>query len=208
VAVTALSVRRLTTPEHGSVVVLAATDRVSDTELVRRGRAGEPWALEAIYRRYVLLVAGTARRMLRAPHDVDDVVQDTFLIAYSKLHTLQEPEALRGWLARIAVSRVHRRYRWRRFTGFLAGQDPQALLEQQAIGGATPEDLAELALIDRALAKMSIKLRTPWLLRHVVELALEEIATACDCSLATVKRRIAEADVLVARFTEVGEVAR
>jgi RNA polymerase sigma-70 factor, ECF subfamily len=198
----------LTTPEHGSVIVLAAGDRVTDTELVRRGRAGEPWALEAIYRRYVLLVAGTARRMLRAPSDVDDVVQDTFLIAYTKLHALEDPEALRGWLARITVSRVHRRYRWRRLTGLLAGEDPQALLEQQAIGGASPADLAELALLDRALAKMSIKLRTPWVLRHVVELPLEEIATACDCSLATIKRRIAEADAVVARFAGLGEDVR
>jgi RNA polymerase sigma-70 factor, ECF subfamily len=208
VAVTALSIRRLTTPAQGSLIVIDSGEHVTDSELVRRGRAGESWALEAIYRRYVLLVAGTARRMLRAPSDVDDVVQDTFLIAFSKLEALQEPEALRGWLARIAVSRVHRRYRWRRLTGFLVGHDPQALLEQQAAVGTSPEDVAELALIDRALAKMALKLRTPWLLRHVEGLSLEEIATACECSLATVKRRIAEAAAIMTRFTGGGEDMR
>lgn len=197
--------RRLVSTPHGSVIVLepgAGAGRVSDSELVRRGRNGEPWAQEAIYRRYVLLVAGTARRLLRAPSDVDDVVQDTFLVAFAKLHTLADPEALRGWLVKIAVSRVHRRYRWRKFTSFLTEAYPPALLKQQAVGSASPEHLAELALIDRALAKVAVKLRIPWVLRHVLGLALEEIATACDCSLATAKRRIASVELVVTRFVE------
>jgi RNA polymerase sigma-70 factor (ECF subfamily) len=205
--VAAHTARRLaTTPAQGSVIVIdPSADRVSDSELVRRGIAGDEWALEAIYRRYVLLVAGTARRLLRASNDVDDVVQDTFLAAFAKLDTLLEPDALRGWLAKIAVSRVHRRYRWRRCTDFLTGQDPHALLEQQADAGASPEHLAELALIDRAARRMPVKLRTAWVLRRVLGLALDEVATACGCSLATAKRRIADADAIVTEF--VGEEA-
>ena len=55
------------------------------------------------------------------------------------------------------------------------------------------------ALIDRALVKMPLKLRTPWVLRHVVGCSLDDIAAACECSLATVKRRISDADDRVAR---------
>lgn len=173
------------------------TDRVTDADLVRRAQGGEAWAHEAIYRRHVKLVAATARRLLRNPSDVEDIVHETFLIAFEQLHRLLDPAALRGWLTRIAVSRVHRRFRWRKVTSLFSGDEPGARLEDQASGDASPDQRAELALIDRALARMPLKLRTPWVLRFVVGQPLDEVAVACECSLATVKRRLAEAEAQV-----------
>jgi RNA polymerase sigma-70 factor (ECF subfamily) len=191
----------------GDVVVLpdaGAGERASDADLVRRARGGDDWAHEMIYRRHVRLVAATASRLLRDPADVDDVVQETFLIGFEQLERLVEPAALRGWLIRIAVSRVHRRFRWRRLTGWFSGAEVGCALEDQAAADASPEQRAELALIDRALAKMPLERRTPWVLRHVVGCALDDIAAACACSLATVKRRIAEAEAAVA--AHIGEL--
>src|SRR5579862_3734773 len=93
-------------------VVALPVGEPDDVELVRRARAGDAWAHEAIYRRYVQRVARVAQRLLRDPAEVDDVVQETFLIAFEKIDALAEPAALRGWLTQIAVSRVHRRFRW------------------------------------------------------------------------------------------------
>ncbi len=42
------------------------------------------------------------------------------------------------------------------------------------------------------------------MLRHVEGLALEEVAEACECSLATVKRRVAAAEVVVRHHFEGG----
>lgn len=187
---------------RGEVVVLpdgGARERASDADLVHRARAGDDWAHEMIYRRHVGLIAATAQRLLRDPADVDDIVQETFLIGFEQLERLVEPAALRGWLVRIAVSRVHRRFRWRKLTGWITGAEVAAALDDQAAPDASPEQRAELALIDRALAKMPLKQRTPWVLRHVVGCALDDIAAACACSLATVKRRIADAEAAVTR---------
>lgn len=184
------------------------SDRTSDAELVRRGRGGDGWAHEMIFRRYAAMIGATARRLLRDASDVDDVVQETFLIAFEKLDRLSEPAALRGWLAQIAVSRVHRRFRWRRVTKLLGGDDGSACLEDQASASASPEHRAELALIDRALHKLAPKLRTPWVMRHVVGLGLDDIAMACECSLATVKRRIQEADEAVSEYLALDAPAR
>ena len=169
---------------------------VADAELVERARAGDEWAEEMIYRRHVAVVASTARRLLRDPCEAADVVQETFLIAFEKLGTLADPAALRGWLARIAVSRVHRRWRWQRLKLWGAAVEDESLLDVAA-PGLSPLERAELAMIDDRLRALPAKLRVPWVLRHVVGCSLEETATACDCSLATVKRYLTKAEASV-----------
>jgi RNA polymerase sigma-70 factor (ECF subfamily) len=179
----------------------------SDESLVLRARAGDTWALEMLYRRHVGLIASTAQRLLRQRSETEDVVQETFLLAFEKLDQLAVPAAFRGWLVRIAVSRVHRRFRWRRVRslfGLRRGNDDaeDATFEAEATNEATPEQRAELALLDRALATMPLALRTAWVLRHVVGCSNDEVANACGCSLATIKRRIGAADALVRAHAE------
>ncbi len=168
--------------------------RPSDEQLVARALDGESWAFEAIYRRYVGIVAGTVRRMLRHTAETEDVVQETFMLAFEQLGQLEEVEALRVWLVRIGVSRAHRIFRRRRIIAWLTGAEAATSLAEQAAPGLGQEELAELALLDRALGKIAAPKRTPWILRHVVGYPVEEIASICECSPATVKRRIAEVD--------------
>jgi RNA polymerase sigma-70 factor (ECF subfamily) len=184
--------------EPTAEIVALPSDQPADEELVRRARGGDEWATEAIYRRHVRRIASVAQRLLRDDSEVEDVVQETFVIAFEKLDRLVEPAALGGWLAQIAVSRVHRRFRWRKWTRLWAGAELEASLHDQASNDASPEQRAELALVDRALSRMPLKLRTPWVLRHVNGERLEDVAVACSCSLATVKRRLAEAEAIVA----------
>ncbi|HEU0035563.1 MAG TPA: sigma-70 family RNA polymerase sigma factor [Kofleriaceae bacterium] len=176
-------------------------DDVSDAELATRVGDGDSLAFEALYRRYAPLVASAARRMLRDASDVDDVVQETFLIAFERLRSLTDPAALRGWIYRIAINRAHRRFRRHR----LAQQgDPYAIVP---VAELSPDLHAELCLIARAL-DMPLELRRAWVLRHVMGAALDDVAAACNCSLATVKRRLAEAATLVARFVRADTLPR
>jgi RNA polymerase sigma-70 factor (ECF subfamily) len=181
-------------------LVPPAQERLSDEELVTRARRGDEWAHEALYRRYVRLVAGIAQRLLRDPSEVDDVVQETFLIAFEQLSQLEAAGAVRGWLARVAVSRAHRRFRFRRWMRLWSADELEARLEEQASADATQEQRAELALVDRALAGMALELRTAWVLRHVLGHELLDVAAACGCSLSTCKRRVARAEEIVERY--------
>jgi|JI10StandDraft_1071094.scaffolds.fasta_scaffold51261_2 RNA polymerase sigma-70 factor (ECF subfamily) len=180
--------------------VLDATGAVAvaDAELVTRARGGDAWAEEMIYRRHAPQVAAIARRLLRDPVEAADIVQDTFLIAFHKLATLTEPAALRGWLARIAVSRVHRRWRWRKVRFWATTSSDDEGLAEVADAGVSPERRTELALVDGALRGLPDKLRVPWVLRHVIGYSLDEVATACDCSLASVKRYLTRAEEAIA----------
>lgn len=190
------------TPAAGSRVVdVTSAVAITDAELVARARTRDAWAEEMIYRRHAPQVASVARRLLRDPVEAADVTQETFLIAFQKLGALAEPAALRGWLARIAVSRVHRRWRWRKVRFWSAATDDESLADV-ADTGVAPDRKTELALIDEALRAIPVKLRVPWVLRHVIGYSLDEVATACDCSLASVKRYLGRAEAAVAAHTQ------
>jgi RNA polymerase sigma-70 factor (ECF subfamily) len=84
-------------------------------------------------------------------------------------------------------------------------QDCDATLAGLASPSLRPDDHVELLLVDQVLRRMPADLRIAWMLRKVEGLPLPEVAHACACSLATVKRRIAAADVEMARHVSFEE---
>jgi RNA polymerase sigma-70 factor, ECF subfamily len=170
----------------------------SDAELVRRACEGDRWAEEAIYRRYVQYVASVAARALHAPQDTRDVVQETFVAAFEQLGALREGAALRVWLARIALNQVRRRSRWRRWLGWLGTKEQEAALEI-ADERAGPELQVEIGLLDEALDSVPCDARVAWVLHRVQGETVEAVAEALGCSLATAKRRVGQAEQVVAR---------
>ena len=94
----------------------AARACVTETEealLVRAVRHGEQEAFARLYSLYAPMVHGIV--LARVPwSEVDDLVQDVFLIALKKLRSLRDDSAFGGWLAMIARNRAmdfHRRKR-------------------------------------------------------------------------------------------------
>ena len=180
-------------------VLLLMPDSVSDAELVDRAIRGDRWCREVVYRRHAGYLLGLSTRLLGSRADAEEVVQDAFIAGFEQLGTLREPGALRVWLGQIAVNLVRhrlRRLKLLRLLGLDRGAD-DATLEALAAPGLHPEACGELALIDRALRRLRAELRIAWMLRHVEGLELTEVASVCGCSLATIKRRLSEADAAV-----------
>ena len=180
-------------------VLLRLPDSLSDAELVDRAKRGDRWCREVLYRRHASYLLGLATRLLGNRGDAEEIVQDGFIAAFEQLATLRDVGALRVWLGQIVVNLVRhrlRRLRLLRLLGLDRGAD-DATLEALAAPGLNPEACAELALLDRVLARLRADLRIAWMLRHVEGQELTEVASACGCSLATIKRRLAEADAVV-----------
>ena len=177
-----------------------------DAQLVAAVLDGDRWAEEALYRRHVHRVTGMVARLLRHGPDVEDVVQDTFVAALDRLHTLREPHKLGGWLVTLAMNRVRKRFRRQRLRRLLGLERSLAdeALAAQARSDASQEARAELALLDAALDAIPTAERICWVLRHVEGYALDEVASLAGCSLATAKRRIKRADEAVAHHREEG----
>ena len=172
----------------------------SDASLVARARGGDREAETELLLRHTPRLVRVVDRMLGDRDETDDVVQDTLETALGKLGSLREPDAFGGWLLSIAVRHVHRRLRRRRLAlafGFLTSAEGVEQLEEQCAPFATAEQRAELALLDRALARLAPAERIAWTLRWIEGLELSEIASALDCSITTVKRRLQAADAEV-----------
>jgi RNA polymerase sigma-70 factor, ECF subfamily len=180
---------------------LKASEALGDEELVRRALAGDRWGREMLYRRHAGSLLAMTIRLLANRGEAEEIVQDTFVTAFEQLGTLREPGAVRGWLGQIAVNLVRRRFRrarLMRFVGLDRGAD-DATLESLADPGVSTDQRVELALVDRLLRGMKPALRLAWMLRRVDGLELGEVASLCECSLATIKRRIVEADAIIER---------
>lgn len=171
----------------------------SDGELVLRARRGDRWAEEALYRRHVHAVTRLAVRLLSRSTEAEDVVQDAFITAFADLTKLRDESAFGGWVTRIAIRQVHRRYRRRRLLralGLDRGEDDLAL-EHQMDSAAGPEALAAVRELARMLETLGARERIAWTLRHIEGCKLEEVAASLGVSLATAKRAIASADGVV-----------
>jgi RNA polymerase sigma-70 factor, ECF subfamily len=158
--------------------------------------------VDNVFRLHAPYVAGVAMRLLGRDDEVQDVVQETFLAALTRIAQLREPEAIRGWLATIAVRLASRRLRARRIRAFF-GLDAQRELDSLVSNDASPEHRALLRGIYAQLDELPVAQRVAWVLRHVEGEPLERVAQLCRCSLATAKRRITAAhEVLQAEVAD------
>ncbi len=168
------------------------TAATHDADLVRRALEGHAPAFRRIYDRHQAYVAKIAWRLLRRGELVEDLVQETFLIAFETMPRLREPDRLRSWLGAIAARRAGRvldQTRRRRNLDLLIPNDSKR--------GTQPAD--EVSTLYQALDALAPTVRTPWILAKLEGLQLIEVAQVCECSLATVKRRIAKAQTQLER---------
>jgi RNA polymerase sigma-70 factor (ECF subfamily) len=176
-------------------------------ELVERARSGVTAAQAELFRRHAPRLLPLLSRLLAVTADAEDALQETFVTAFRDLAQLRDAQAFGGWLRGIAVHHAHRLFRRRRFWSVLGidRSHADARLADLADPAAGPEVRAELAQLDRVLARLPARERLAWMLRYVEGCELAEVAASCGCSLATAKRRIAAAQARVARHFDLGD---
>jgi len=137
-------------------------------------------------------IFGLIRRMGGGDIDVEDAVQDVFLVLASKLDTFEGRSQLRTWVYRIClnVTSEHRRRRMRRRRLDQALDLVQFWSAPQADAHDLLQARTELAVVHRVLAKMSEKKREVFVLREMEELSGDEVAEILAIPPATVRTRL------------------
>jgi RNA polymerase sigma-70 factor, ECF subfamily len=173
----------------------------SDEELLALARRGDTAAAaSAVYGRFSQDVNRLVWRVLGADAEHDDVVHQTFVQIISGLAKVRDAERLGAWVTSVCVKTVRTEIRRRRVRRFF--HTGPAEITRIA---APVEDHEARGLLERVYALLDTlpaNERIAFVLRYVEEQPLLEIAQACDCSLATIKRRLSKAEK---RFTQLAQ---
>ncbi|PTM92112.1 RNA polymerase sigma factor [Mycoplana dimorpha] len=182
---------------------------LGDAELVELARHGNEAAIRAIIQRHNRRLFRVARAIIRNDGEAEDVVQSTYVRAFTSLAAFRGEAQFSTWLTRIAVNETLGRVRRRRKTTGLEELDMQ---RGRSDGGevvqfpttasvADPE--AELSrrqasiLLENAVDALPDEFRVVFVLREVEGMSTRDTALHLDIRPETVKTRLHRARKLM-----------
>lgn len=180
--------------------VVAHTDE--DAELVARSRQGDQAAFNELVNRNAQKVFRMARHMTRNDQDAEDVLQEAFLKAYSRLDQFQGDAKFSTWLTRIAVNESLMRLRKGRNKKTVSLDQEleigdNAIQREVADDGEDPEESygrTEMReMLEAAIDSLAEGYRTVFVLRDVEGFSTEETAEMLELSTSAVKSRLLRA---------------
>ncbi|MBC7807444.1 MAG: sigma-70 family RNA polymerase sigma factor [Akkermansiaceae bacterium] len=148
-------------------------------------KTGDENALAQFYAEYKEPVWRLCRRLLRREADAEDVLQTTFVKAFSALPQFRGDASLKTWLFRIAVNEAITLLR-RRDSTCLSTTDEEI---QELAAPDTMSDTERVA-VRTLIASLKPDFRTVIVLRYWEELSYEEIASVLSLPLPSVKMRL------------------
>ena len=160
-----------------------------DELLVMAAILGNLEAFEQLVVRYRPAVVRLARTIVRAD-DAEDVAQESLLLAFKALPTIEEPRKFAAWLSAITRNRALRFSKSE--TAKLSKRVPldEALLEKiEALAKPIAEKERDDAML-KAMDDLPADYAMPLRLRFLDEMPLDRIAAFMSVPLSTVKWRI------------------
>lgn len=178
-------------------------------ELLAALRRHDAQAFEQLMRRYNRLLFRAARGIVADDAEAQDVVQDTWLRAFTGLAAFRGEASLATWLTRIAINQALAQ---QRKLGRLVPWDPDAPMEDSDMAfhpdshpetgiAASPEQEAVRMQLRRQLSEAVDALpaiyRSVFMLRAVEGLGVEDTALALGVSIDVVKTRFLRARAML-----------
>ena len=182
-------------------------ERQIDQELVERAQQGDTKAFEILVAKYNRRLGRLLSRFIKDEHEVNDVVQESFIKAYRALPNFRGDSAFYTWLYRISINTAK---------NFLSNNNKRPIMSSEITNGdgevmdvveqvadnLTPEaelmNKQILQTVESAVAKLPEDLRRANTLREMDGLSYEEIAEVMQCPIGTVRSRIFRAREVIA----------
>ena len=168
----------------------------SETDLIRRARAGDQEAFAELVVAHADRVYGALRRFGLDAGDADEVAQEVFLRAWRGLDRFERRAQFSTWLYRIAFNEAQRRLARRTLPRVAPGPedapDPVAALPEPDASGPEARALADEfeAQLDDALAHLPDEWRTAVVLRDIEGLSTHDAAEIVGVGEAAFKSRL------------------
>jgi RNA polymerase sigma-70 factor (ECF subfamily) len=179
---------------------------LSDADVVRRVRDGETALFEVLMRRHNQRVYRVARAVLKDETEVEDVMQQAYINAFTHLHQFESRAEFSTWLTRIVLNEAFaRREKMRRadsVSTYVNGEDgagaeslttPQPDPERQAYA----QELRQV--LEDAVDQLPENYRVVFVLRDVEGLSTSETGAGLGLGDEAVKTRLHRARSMIRR---------
>jgi RNA polymerase sigma-70 factor, ECF subfamily len=178
---------------------------MEDEAVVAAVQRGDHDAFSILVDRYQDRLYTTALRLLGSPNDAADVVQDTFIRAFTHINEIRGA-TIRAWLYKVTTNCVRdvQRRNMRKATVSIDVEDNVIDLPDPSLG---PEHSAlsreEASAIGAAIAELPSEFAEVVIMRDINDLSYDEISHALSCPVGTVKSRLSRGRAqLVSRLRE------
>ncbi len=177
----------------------------AEAQFIERLKRGDAAAFETLVNERSGEIYGLLYRLTENGEEARDLTQETFLRAFQSIIHFRGDSDLRTWIYRIAINQARNRWRWwrRRRRDVTVSIDAvetnggrPALVGTLKSDSASDPEQDTLAhererVLRKALSSLRRVYREAVVLRDIEGFAYEEIATALDISVGTVKSRLA-----------------
>jgi RNA polymerase sigma-70 factor, ECF subfamily len=168
----------------------------TDAELIKAVLSGDTESFEPLVVKYQPRVFATARKYARRESEVEDIVQEVFLKAFSKLGTFRNESPFEHWLMRLTVRtcydhlRAHQRNR-EQMLAEITEEEVQWLEKVASTADPVADEAASAArlIIHKLLGHLSPESRLIIQLLEIEEKSLKEIAALTGWSIPMIKVR-------------------
>ena len=171
--------------------------KLEEKELIRRILVGEKELYEILVKRNNQKLYRIVRSYLMDEAEIEDIMQDTYVKAFTKLYLFKMESQFSTWLIRIGINESLARlkdkgriYELKTPSGHLSTTileipDSRQLNPQEKMIRSEAKQLLE-----NAIDSLDTKYRTVYVMKEVEEMSLKEIAIALDLTVANVKVRL------------------
>lgn len=160
-----------------------------NTEVIKKCQQGDRESMCEIYRQYRKNALGTAYLIAESRGIAEDIVQEAFVEAFSRIEQLKNAETFDVWFYKILV-----RTGWRmvkRHNYYIPVSDESITDLDVDMNSSIGIDNSDTRMaISEAMEKLSLPLKTVIILYYYNDMSIKEISTVLNCLQGTVKSRL------------------
>lgn len=165
-----------------------------ETFLVQQSLRGHDRSQQKLYQKYVKAMYHTVIRMVPNAMDAEDIVQDSFVKVFQKLHTFKGESTLGAWIKRITINNALNHIRKQKRVSFLDISSQPEFPAPEAEPTKLPVDLKR---IHQAIKTLPDGCRVIFNLRLLEGYQHKEIANIMGITESTSKTQYRRAKLLL-----------
>lgn len=141
------------------------------------------------------------RARTNSADDAKDLIAETVLRAYERIHRLRDEKAFLAFLFGIASRIARKQYRRQKFWGIFDHRKSHTIEDK----GPTPEQDLDVQILYDAIKKMPFKYQEAVVLHFISGFSLQEVAVIQDSTLSAVKLRVLRGKVKLRKLLKLPE---